>query len=241
MIKFFRHIRQNLIMENKTGKYLKYAIGEIVLVVIGILIALQINNLNEDRKENLKSKIYRDKIINDLIVDTLNINTLIKDCRDMEKEGERYFSYFNQGNIDIDKVIDSSKKLKMGFIRYFPVNYTYLDIQSSGNSNLLNDEQKNALIELTSTQDLIQIIIEKTITRSQDQLSQKDNVLGYPNDFFSKLEIKVSEEKKIQWLLHQHLLFKNNLILYSYIKRFGQTIKEQSKKAILILKDSSNI
>ena len=40
MIKFFRHIRQNLIMENKTGKYLKYAIGEIVLVVIGILIAL---------------------------------------------------------------------------------------------------------------------------------------------------------------------------------------------------------
>lgn len=39
MIKFFPHIRQNLIMENKTGKYLKYAIGEIVLVVIGILIA----------------------------------------------------------------------------------------------------------------------------------------------------------------------------------------------------------
>lgn len=36
--------------ENKTGKYLKYAIGEILLVVIGILIALQINNLNEERK-----------------------------------------------------------------------------------------------------------------------------------------------------------------------------------------------
>ena len=54
MIKFFRHIRQNLIMENKTGKYLKYAIGEIVLVVIGILIALQINNWNENKK--LKQK-----------------------------------------------------------------------------------------------------------------------------------------------------------------------------------------
>jgi hypothetical protein len=45
MIKFFRHIRQTLIMENKTPKYLKYAIGEIVLVVIGILIALQIKRL----------------------------------------------------------------------------------------------------------------------------------------------------------------------------------------------------
>ena len=50
MIKFFRKIRQNLLMENKTGKYFKYAIGEIVLVVIGILIALQINNWNEQRK-----------------------------------------------------------------------------------------------------------------------------------------------------------------------------------------------
>ncbi|HEY5688165.1 MAG TPA: DUF6090 family protein [Yeosuana sp.] len=50
MIKLFRNIRQNLIIENKTGKYLKYAIGEIVLVVIGILIALQINNWNEERK-----------------------------------------------------------------------------------------------------------------------------------------------------------------------------------------------
>jgi hypothetical protein len=51
MIKFFRKIRQNLLMENKTGKYFKYAIGEIILVVIGILIALQINNWNEVKKE----------------------------------------------------------------------------------------------------------------------------------------------------------------------------------------------
>ncbi len=54
MIKFFRKIRQNLLSEGKTGRYLKYAVGEIVLVVIGILIALQINNLNQnyrDRKQ----------------------------------------------------------------------------------------------------------------------------------------------------------------------------------------------
>jgi hypothetical protein len=81
MIKFFRHIRQNLIMGNKTGKpalpagrYFKYAIGEIILVVIGILIALQINNWNELRKikvseqdilTNLKSEliINKDRLI----------------------------------------------------------------------------------------------------------------------------------------------------------------------------------
>ncbi len=50
MIKFFRKIRQQLLTENKTGKYFKYAIGEIILVVIGISIAISINNWNEAQK-----------------------------------------------------------------------------------------------------------------------------------------------------------------------------------------------
>ena len=56
MIKFFRIIRQKLLSENKFSKYLIYAIGEIVLVVLGILIALSINNWNEDRKERLQEQ-----------------------------------------------------------------------------------------------------------------------------------------------------------------------------------------
>jgi hypothetical protein len=51
MIKFFRHIRQRLLTEGKLARYLAYAIGEIVLVVIGILIALQLNNWNSEQKE----------------------------------------------------------------------------------------------------------------------------------------------------------------------------------------------
>ena len=50
MIKFFRHIRRNLLETGKTGKYFKYAIGEIALVMIGILLALQVNTWNEGRK-----------------------------------------------------------------------------------------------------------------------------------------------------------------------------------------------
>lgn len=56
MIKFFRKIRQRLLNENKLNKYLLYAIGEIVLVVIGILIALSINNWNQDRIYNIERK-----------------------------------------------------------------------------------------------------------------------------------------------------------------------------------------
>jgi hypothetical protein len=58
MIKFFRKTRQNLLMENKTGKYFKYAIGEIILVVIGILIALSINNWNELKKQRNEAKTF---------------------------------------------------------------------------------------------------------------------------------------------------------------------------------------
>ncbi len=73
MIKLFRRIRYDLMEKNKTAKYLKYAIGEIVLVVIGILIALQINNWNEDRKTNNKIKKSLVALRNDLIQDTVLI------------------------------------------------------------------------------------------------------------------------------------------------------------------------
>ena len=84
MIKFFRNIRQTLIMENKNSKYLKYAIGEIVLVVIGILIALQINNWNTKRIErneeiqiltNLKAE-FNDAIDQLIYLDTIRVDFL---------------------------------------------------------------------------------------------------------------------------------------------------------------------
>jgi hypothetical protein len=63
MLQFFRKIRYDLINNNKTGKYLKYAIGEILLVPIGILLALQVNNWNENRKNaDEEIKILKPKI-----------------------------------------------------------------------------------------------------------------------------------------------------------------------------------
>ncbi|MFY0630271.1 MAG: hypothetical protein JXR05_07805 [Flavobacteriaceae bacterium] len=63
-----------MIKENKFSKYFLYAIGEIVLVVIGILIALQINNLNENRQKKKLERDYLSEIKGNLIKDTLNIN-----------------------------------------------------------------------------------------------------------------------------------------------------------------------
>lgn len=66
MIKFFRHIRQRLLKENRFSRYLVYAIGEIILVVIGILIALQINNWNEGRKAQSLEKSFFENVLVDL-------------------------------------------------------------------------------------------------------------------------------------------------------------------------------
>ena len=77
-MKFFRKIRQGLLAKNRFGKYFIYAIGEIVLVVIGILIALQINNWNQARKDDRALKEYLVKIKSHTIEDLRQLDTLIK-------------------------------------------------------------------------------------------------------------------------------------------------------------------
>ncbi len=78
MIHFFRRIRQALIRDNKFSKYLLYAIGEIALVMIGILLALQINTWNADRQKKMLELEYLYDIKNNLVNDTININQTLE-------------------------------------------------------------------------------------------------------------------------------------------------------------------
>jgi len=83
MIKFFRHIRKSLLMENKTSKYFKYAIGEIVLVIVGILIALQINTWNEDRMVQVRIDSRLMNLVQDVDADIVEMEGI------MERAGKR--------------------------------------------------------------------------------------------------------------------------------------------------------
>jgi len=78
MIKFFRKIRQKMLTENKFSKYILYAIGEIVLVVIGILIALWINTLNQVKAQKKKIDSILVKIQNDILQDIDNADWLLE-------------------------------------------------------------------------------------------------------------------------------------------------------------------
>ena len=71
MIRFFRKIRQKLLIENKVSKYLLYAIGEILLVMIGILLALQVNNWNDKRKTHSQENSYLLRLKSEIKSDTI--------------------------------------------------------------------------------------------------------------------------------------------------------------------------
>lgn len=157
MIKFFRKIRQNLLSENKFSKYLIYATGEIILVVVGILIALSINNWNESKKLNKeiislsKSMISelgdditafdRAIILNDSV---LNISAVIFDSISKTKSGNvrkllflnnRYWD-FRPNNAAYKSSVSSGflpnydDSLEVKIINYYEKRYTVLKIAS---------------------------------------------------------------------------------------------------------------
>jgi hypothetical protein len=130
-------------MENKTGKYLKYAIGEIILVVIGILIALQINNFNEQRKDRTKEQVIIKHLKEDYQTDLLQLedkmamrNAILKSAFDIFKA------------IDFpDKIIRDSLINDIATISDDP---TFDPIQndfiSSGNLRLITNEKLTRLL-----------------------------------------------------------------------------------------------
>jgi hypothetical protein len=99
MIKFFRKIRQNLLNKKKVGKYLLYAIGEIILVVIGILIALQINNWNEERKSDKQIQLLMDSLVEAVKEDILYLNYTAV-LHEFRSNSLRYLLNFSRNNLE---------------------------------------------------------------------------------------------------------------------------------------------
>ena len=145
MIKFFRHIRRSLINQNQMGKYFKYAIGEILLVVIGILIALQINNWNENskqQKQELKAlKSLKEDFMHNLEelkkVSQSNAKNIGSCIIILNHTGKRYTKDF-----EIDNVINQATSSPT----FYPSNGFLNDLINSGNLGILkNDILRNKL------------------------------------------------------------------------------------------------
>ncbi len=153
MIKFFRKIRQNLLEEGNTGKYLKYAIGEIILVVIGILIALSINNWNESRKDRISEQVILKQLKSEF-------NSNLKQLD--EKIGIR--DYMMNSAIQLLATIDnpstrSIDSIEMHLAKTIP--YTTFDpilndLATSGNLRLIKNDSLKALLSVW-TSEIVQV------------------------------------------------------------------------------------
>lgn len=141
MFKFFRHIRQNLIMKNKTSKYFKYAIGEIILVVIGILIALQINTWNEQRKANILEDQYYCRLFEDLVQDQEQVSTLIIQTEDRLKASNQSLRLLQEDKPNqIATATQMDLSTKAIFIDFKPNNSAFEDLKSGANLNVIKDK-----------------------------------------------------------------------------------------------------
>ena len=202
MIKFFRHIRQNLLMENKTGKYLKYAIGEIVLVVIGILIALQINNWNQERKARALEQSYYCLLLDDVEQDKQQLKTLKTLANERMQSSNKAIQLIQQEKTKAKELgIATQLSRRSGKVTFQPNISTYEDIKSSGNLNIIKD---------------------KRITKQLNRYFK--TVEGYSNTITTNFDVEISQVLRVRNWFKTGLIHSNE---YFYPDIFTKEIREK--------------
>ena len=191
MIKFFRNIRHNLLSKGKKGKYLKYAIGEIILVVIGILIALQINNWNENRKtRKLEAQIYTE-LKNDLLQTRNDINETISKHKEIFKTNQQLITDIYNKKPNSQIIYDSFTESSADF-QIIPKTSAFENLKNVGLNTLSNDSLR---IEITN-------LFQLNLTRLEDELGMK------------QAEFNITK-------LIQPFLFKYLIVDYSQPTKYG--------------------
>jgi hypothetical protein len=154
MIKFFRKIRQNLLSEGKTSKYFKYAIGEIILVVIGILIALAINNWNNERLNGLEAEVIKKNINHEFAKNQLILTKTIAIYEDSFNANLSLVELIGMNREELlEHNLDSLFNSSWEFDYYFPTSKSFDNVLQSGGGHiklLENVELKNTLMDWTS-------------------------------------------------------------------------------------------
>lgn len=131
MIRFLRKIRQKLLAESKFSKYLLYALGEIILVVIGILIALQINTWNEGRKNAANEAHILNEILNNLHEDESQIVNILERRTIAQNSVEKLLVILNSTLMDEEGLEEHVARF-LTFERFYPLNNSFEMMKASG-------------------------------------------------------------------------------------------------------------
>ncbi|MFP4845286.1 DUF6090 family protein [Winogradskyella sp. PE311] len=193
MIKFFRRIRYNLMESGKTSKYFKYAIGEILLVVIGILIALQINNWNENRlKQEQLISVY-ERTLTDIENDVQELSVNL--------------DYYTGIEYIFKRVINDSitpDLFDVGLSRILTTNAVATTLNTTGVNQLkLLNAKDNLSLKIIEIYDQMEMILisnlERRINEENIDLAEifRDNYDWYP-EYISKTIMQDNSSKELQ-------------------------------------------
>lgn len=240
MANFFRRIRRQLFTKNKFTKYLIYATGEIFLVVIGILIALQVNNYNEQRKTEIKEKKYLVSIKNELLNNLEVIKAEAEHLNTSLKAQRQVMSLINS-KIDTISENELSKILGLSFNRGIQLKYqdgTFKELLYSGGLiAIANDSIRN---KITSWEGRMIIVT----AQEEGVFEARNGVTEYIMEFgdFKIIldDLGAAEylgmEKSIKRVENKELLkskiFENNLALYIVVGTTLQFEYEQLERDI---------
>ena len=234
-----------MLTENKFSKYLIYAIGEIILVVIGILIALQVNNWNIDKANKMQEDKYLANIVLDLNKDIKKLNDLIA-FREIRLIGDRKIIEHINGK-PVDDLNELSKNVINAMMErnFSPNNTTYLELSNSGNLNLIsNDSIKFLLPELE------ELYKENTLAIDHETFDYREYISKPCNTSINVDHLipiwagaKTAEQQNITMANFDKLLstkaYKNGLYIMTFLSdgyiTSYKTIKEKSEAIIALI------
>ncbi|MCA0932447.1 hypothetical protein LCM02_08290 [Lutimonas saemankumensis] len=180
MLKFFRKIRWRLAANNQFFKYSRYAIGEIVLVVIGILIALQINNWNEERKDIINKKLFKRALIEDLQKDTANQNHVIQVAEIHIKVFGEIITKLEKPDVTFDTIVKlytSGSMSKMGILP--PNKTTFQSLMSTGNIKVFTEDEIQELMNFYDNIKLRYHLIQYRYDYSYEKYQELNDKFGF--------------------------------------------------------------
>lgn len=224
-----------MLTENKFSKYLLYAIGEIILVVIGILIALQINHWNENRKENIALQILTENLNNEFEKNLKQLNLDISRIEKKISSSKALLSLTGINNTEIEEVkIDSILYEAIESPTWNPSSYVLNDIKISGKLSTLKNE--NLKLLLYDWDRLYEDILEWHKTLNTTSISLNEEITEYGSfvniDNYKKDKNKTSNFDVKNLDLLQEIRFENALEnnLYSAI-----ALEKRYHKATILL------
>ena len=147
MIKLIRNIRKKLIAQGKTTNYIKYALGEIILVMIGILLALQVNNWNENKKERKVETKLLNEIHANLKRDYQNLNIKIEETNRFKIANRKILEHL-ENKMPLNDSLKCYYSLLNAYGNFRAITAGYENLKSKGVGIIINDSLRSSILEL---------------------------------------------------------------------------------------------